>query len=74
MENQTQFTIEMLKGNTISWTKEASIKMNGSEIKIVDFKGIASVWINSRTTCKRICIDVEINEAIIFANNYLRSL
>lgn len=73
MEN-LKFTIEMLKGNTISWTKEASIKINATEVKISEFKGVASVWINSKTTCKRLCNEVNINEAIIFANNLLLTL
>lgn len=66
------FTPDMIKENSISWTRKAEITRNGTTISVHQFKDEpADVWISNPTTYKRVAEGLTVQEAIDFANELL---
>jgi len=75
MTTTKTFTTEMIKGNSITWTKKAEISINGTTVTIQQYKDEpASVWVSTSTTYNRIAKDIELNEAVKIANNILSNI
>jgi riboflavin synthase alpha subunit len=74
MTTATLFTKQMLQGNSITWTKKAEITINGTCVTINQYKDEpADVWVSTPTTYNRVAKNMELNQAIDFANNLLKS-
>ncbi|RUP39771.1 MAG: hypothetical protein EKK63_09030 [Acinetobacter sp.] len=75
MTTSKTFNAEMIKGNKITWTKKAEITVNGTTVTLQQYKNEAvSVWVSTPTTYNRVAKDMEVNEAIIFANSILSTI
>ena len=72
----TTFNVNMIKGNHISRTKEATITINGTTVTVHQFgnENTADVWVTTSTTAKRIVKNIDVNEAIEYANQILMTL
>jgi hypothetical protein len=72
MTTQSTFTLETIKGNSITWMKKVEISNNGKTVTVEQYKNEpASVWVSTSTTFNRIGKDLSIEDAIILANNLL---
>ena len=75
MTNEQKFTADMMKGNHISWTEEAKITVNGTTVKIHRYKKeLSDVWVQTSKFANRVAENLEVNDAINFANNILVTL
>ena len=75
MTNEQKFTVDMIKGNHISWTEEAKVTVNGTTVTIHRYKKEPSdVWVQTSKFANMVAKNLEVNEAINFANNILATL
>jgi len=75
MTNEQKFTVDMIKGNHTSWTEEAKITVNGTTVKIHRYKKeLSDVWVQTSKFANRVAENLEVNDAINFANNILVTL
>ena len=75
MTNEQKFTVDMIKGNHTSWTEEAKITVNGTTVTIHRYKKEpADVWVQTSKFVNRVAENLEVNDAINFANNILVTL
>jgi hypothetical protein len=75
MTNEQKFTVDMIKGNHISWTEEAKITVNGTTVTIHRYKKeLSDIWVQTSKFANRVAQNLEVNDAINTANNILATL
>jgi|TARA_R110000823_G_scaffold188979_1_gene320920 hypothetical protein len=70
-KEEMKFTIEGQKGNTISWTTKQvlpHIVYTNYEVEISGYKGSHDVWVNSFNRSSRKFEGLNLEEAIVAAN------
>jgi hypothetical protein len=70
-KEEMKFTIEGQKGNTISWTTKQvlpHIVYTSCEVVIIGYKGSHDVWVNSFNRSSRKFEGLNLEEAIVAAN------
>lgn len=75
MTQPQEFTADMIKGNNISWTEEATIKKNDTTIVINRHKKeLCNIWIYTPKTANRVYQNITAEKAIETANQILKTL
>jgi len=75
MTNLQTFKAETIKGNFITRTKEAKITVNSTTVVLHQYKNEPlDVWVIDDKTAIRVAKNMELNEAINFANSILLTI
>ena len=72
-----KFTIENQKGNNITWTTSQVVRHNlysNNEVSISGMDNVHTVWHKQGSRITRINDGLNLNDAISFANNFIKNI